>query len=201
MIYNSMHSHKVMRGLFISLLLITIIPVQGEVLVDETLNISAAEIRYYEINISSSGTTLDISINVVSGNDITILVMDPTNYDNWISSNPAQAYLERTDRVSGDYSVTLDEGEYYVVFANDDSLTSVSVAIVIDMTTPSSGYGSIIIGVVVIIVIAVIYNNSQKNKRMVPQQPMQQQGLQCNNCNFVSPPGIKFCNSCGNQLF
>lgn len=151
------------------LLLMIILPssASAETIVDETINISGLSIDGYSFTTEQDNIKISVSVEVTSGNDITLFIADRANALKAYSLETFEYYLLREDIVQGNYDTTLgSEGTYDVILDNLDSLTGVTVAIKIDLesTTDYIIY-LVIIGVVVIVGIY-LWRRRKKSKEI-----------------------------------
>jgi hypothetical protein len=101
------------------------------------------EIQLSEIN---AGDILNVDIQVTSGGPVDILLMDATDYVNYLQDIDLEVYEDgSTDQVkSKKYSFTFDKtGDYYLVIDNDDiygladSIGAVDAHLKLTISTPT----------------------------------------------------------------
>ena len=116
---------------FVLFFLFSPIDVSGKGLVDETVTVPAGFYRAYWFTTTSDDIRIDIEVQVLSGNDINVYVMDEINFNLWSNSLDSQVYYQKILAGSFKAEATLgSEGKYYVVLDNTYSLiTSKSVYI------------------------------------------------------------------------
>lgn len=106
-----------------------------ETLYDETVNVSSFSYRGVQAQLDE-GTDLIITIQVVSGNDISFYLCDANNYNRWKSGYEASAYITRFDIVSTELNFEVPRDDtYYFILDNMDSFTGVSVRLTIVQET------------------------------------------------------------------
>lgn len=146
---------KKVKLLAITMIFMFAIPVgiSAETLADETINIGAFEFKSYNFSVSEDNADITVSVDVTSGNDVSVLVIDQENLDRLTSGQSGEAYINKQNVVSGEFDATLGPAAtYYVFFDNLDSLSGVTVHLVIEVVTQSSQ----IIGAIVIIGLIVL---------------------------------------------
>ena len=191
-----------MISVFFLVLLSSVVSAKN--LINEEVNVSPLSFVNYYLNIETDQTLIKLSINVLFFGDITVGVLDETNYALWVDGNDAPAYFVRNDLVEGDFEIELGPaGVYYVILDNSDSLLlSVQVKIVVSVSTMGETIGIVVAAVVVVALVVIVIVNSNKRKRT--QQPLVPQMIQTPYVTVpVEQPMIKahkYCKGCGSQL-
>lgn len=104
-------------------------------LYDETVNIGALSYRGVQAQLDE-GTDLIITIQVVSGNDISFYLCDANNYNLWKTGQGGSAYILRYNIVSTELTFEVPRDDtYYFILDNMDSFTAVAVRLTIVMET------------------------------------------------------------------
>ena len=116
-------------------------------LYDETVNIGALSYRGVQAQLDE-GTDLIITIQVVSGNDISFYLCDANNYNLWKAGQGGSSYIIRYDIVSTELNFEVPRDDtYYFILDNMDSFTGVSVRLTIVQETGIC-LGTILIAVI-----------------------------------------------------
>lgn len=104
--------------------------------VDETVNVdSLGYYAYY--GTLTQGYTMTVQIDVTSGNDITLYIMDQTNYNSYSNSQSFYYLVSKPDVVSTSFTWQVPSTKtYYFVLDNKDSLTSTSVHLKVTYEEP-----------------------------------------------------------------
>lgn len=197
--------------IFVLSYLIFISPVQASEVINETVNIGLLISQAYGINVEANAKVA-ISIQVTSGNHVSVYFFDQTNYNKWTGGQSASGLLNKPDIVQGSYTVSLDTaGLYYIILENTDSLPGTSVKVIIDVTSPAESIiSTILIVAAVFIGIMVIRAISNSGKpRPAFQQPssvsptskeIQQKYIKCPSCDAMNRFPEDWCASCGINL-
>lgn len=210
------------------ILSVVITPVDATEVLNETVNIGFINFTSFIIDVDKQAS-VSISVQVTSGNDISLYFSDTVNYNKWLDGESAEVLIDKPDIVEGSYTVTLnDGGRYYVILDNMDSLTGTSVKIIVNVaypTTSPSGdsynliillIGVIIIGIIVALAIrgknkSVIQNsqtvdsdmNGVAKKRDQQVEKPKKQGqdfIECNSCGTINRMPSDWCVECGVSL-
>ena len=192
---------QLMISAFFLVLLSSVVSAKN--LINEEVSVSPLSFVSYYLNMETDQTIIKLSIDVFLG-DITVGVLDETNYALWVDGNDAPAYFVRNDLVEGDFEIELGPaGVYYVILDNSDSLLfSVQVKIVVSVSTIGETIGIVIAVVVVAALVVIVIVNSNKRKKTQP--PLVPQMIQTPYVTVpVEQPMIKahkYCKGCGSQL-
>jgi hypothetical protein len=180
--------------------------------------------NYYWSNIGED-YTINIDIDVTSGNDIDFYIIDEENYDLWLDNQDAYAEVikENVGSVSESFTVP-SSGEWHLLFINDNWLFRKHIEGTVTVTSPyipSDLSDDTLLGIafVLILVFLIIGCISAENKRKqskdTTQQPVYQQVRDsvtptrkpqhvagyCPYCGAPKPVmDAKFCASCGRSF-
>lgn len=196
---------KISSFIFI-VILFTSSSVQASEVLNESVSIGIISFKAYSVNLNAEAT-VDISIQVTNGNDVTLIFLSEANYNIWTSGESAQARIYRQDIVQGSYTNYVSQpGRYYLVLDNMDSLFSgITVKVIMEVTYPviDSGrdlfIGIILMGVT-IIGIFIYFTNKNKKQSVRQYQPQGNTSLVCKTCSVTYPRGTKYCIECGSNL-
>jgi len=168
----------------------------------------------YYWNDISAGYSIDVDIDVTSGNDIDFFITDGENYDLWVDDQSSNAYLIRENVGSVSVSFTIPHsGEWRVVFLNDDWLYRKHIEGTISAFAPptttittSSPLDSDVVGPLVIfaVIIFLIGMTIACCKKVEDRQKESRQGHQVPQQTSYEVPVHKeqvvmFCQYCGTQ--
>ncbi|MFW9857113.1 MAG: zinc-ribbon domain-containing protein [Candidatus Thorarchaeota archaeon] len=181
--------------------------------IDETITISAGTHRGYSFNVNYDNVVITLKIEVRSGNDINVYVMDEANYNTWKDGGSATGYLSRQKIGSFTTDVTLGaKGRYYIVLDNTYSIIT-SKSVYIFMEVKSGGNLDLLFvgGLIVLILIGIsafiFWKRSTKQRLdasppMITSYPAERTSSTkwCPNCNHPNDPHAKFCEHCGQGI-
>ncbi len=202
---------SVFRIVFITSIFILLVNTSGEVNENDFVTIPKESYAVYSLSIYSDTTSIILDVSVISGNNISIYLMDEYNYNIWLVGDRAEPLINEQNIYAGIFEEELSEGNYYVIIDNSRSLDEVEVKILMyEPTTDSNifgGYGTFILILIVFSFIVVIIKN-RKNKNIYKQQIYPQHSYQpvylptntCRNCQNEYHPGSNFCQICGNRV-
>ncbi|MFW9789459.1 MAG: hypothetical protein ACFFE1_17465 [Candidatus Thorarchaeota archaeon] len=179
--------------------------------------------NYYWNNLGKD-YTINIDIEVTSGNDIDFYIVDEENYDLWQDNQDAYAEVikENIGSVSQSFTVP-SSGEWHLLFINDNWLFRKHIEGTVTVTSPPMSndlsldavIGTGLILILVFVVIGCISNeNKKKQSRDISQQPIYHQSKDygsprapqnvagyCPYCGTPKPViDAVFCVSCGRHF-
>ena len=219
-------SRKKYLLLFSALLLIqSSIAITAKNLVNEETSVPVLSFKSYYLNIETDYLTIKLSINVYLG-DITVGVLDETNYNIWTGGSNAQSYFTRYDIMSGDYEIELGPaGIYYIVLDNSDSLfLPAQLRITVSISTVGETIGIVIGSVIGLAILIFIMTRTHRSRKIQQTQQYQLPIVQtpdtviytnqlsqqttvktedtmfCSNCGRKVKKTARFCEGCGFNL-
>ena len=99
-------------------------------IVNGMITINAGSYNYYEFTLPQGATNVQLQGNFYaaggSGNDIDVVVMNPTSFINWKNGHTVNCYYSSGQLTTSTFNVNLpsDAGTYYLVYSNTFSLFS-----------------------------------------------------------------------------
>ena len=133
-------------NILIILIFISSIYTVSAVNIDETKTIDMYEWLEIPISDVEIGDILNVDIQVTSGGSVDVLLMDATDYVNYMQDIDLEYYVDGSaeDVKSKKYSFTFDDpGDYYLVVDNDDvyglanPIGSVDIHYILSISTPT----------------------------------------------------------------
>lgn len=180
----------------------------ADTLIDETITIVAGTYRSYYIDTNYDNVRLIISIEVLSGNDITVHITDETNYEKWSKGESASGYLTKYKTGSISEEITLGpEGRYYVILDNSYSIItgkSVQVLIEAELSFDLSNFNLLILGFFAVTgvggILVVIFILNRRSKRIKAYQQVISSPKSPLSVSTFNKSSSGFCSSCGNPI-
>jgi hypothetical protein len=114
----------------VALLILYLLPIiYTEDIVRGTITVNAGSYKYYQFTIPSRAFNIRVEGGIIAsggrGNDITMYIMDSTNFVNWQNGRGASAYYSSGQVTRVGFAFTLPSGgTYYLVIDNTFSITS-----------------------------------------------------------------------------
>ena len=179
--------------------------VNAKNLINETTSVPILSFKSYYLNVETDQLTIKLSINVYMG-DITVGVLDETNYNIWVDGNDAQAYLVRNNIMSGDFEVELGSaGIYYIVLDNSDSLLlPAQLRITVSVSTIGETVGIVIGSALGLALLIFIITRTARDRRIQPVQQYQTPIVQTPDtvvyADQQTQKTVKYCKECGSRL-
>ena len=147
------------------LILGSVRPCTGETVVDKSQDIPSLSYWYQSFELNDK-STVTITLEVTSGNDISVYLMTADDYADWVGGSTVPVYVNEEDILSATIEKTLDEGEYVLVLDNQDSLSSVTVSVKLEAESVTSYLIGIIVVIAVIVGIVFWLRKRKKGKEV-----------------------------------
>ncbi|MHA1910400.1 MAG: hypothetical protein ACTSYA_01780 [Candidatus Kariarchaeaceae archaeon] len=158
-------SNKIMYGILMILILGSVRPCSANTIVDKSQAIPSLSYWYQSFELTDK-STVTITLEVTSGNDISVYLMTADDYAEWVGGSTVPVYVNEEDILSATIEKTLEEGDYVLVLDNQDSLTSVTVSIKLEAESVTSYLIGIIIVIAVIVGIVFWLRKRKKGKEV-----------------------------------
>lgn len=120
-----------MKKLFLFMIMSGVIIISGcigyktETIIDGIVTIDAGKYANYQFSIPyHASVTGDFAASGGSGNDIRVIILDETSYNNWINGNSVSEYYDSGQETTGKIYATLSKGNYYLIYSNTFSTVS-----------------------------------------------------------------------------
>lgn len=152
---------------------------------------------------------LDFAVDVHSGPNIDIVLVDGDNYQKFMHGEAYTYYKGGTfnDSSHAVGAAWLEAGTYYLIFSNDGS-SSATVHYEYTPTTISNGgvgnsaidIGWIVIGCIIVVAVIVAISFLFAHKQGSNHDKISIRGKTENDKNGEAGNGVRFCHNCGNRL-
>ena len=187
------------------LLILSSSVINAKNLINEETSVPVLSFKSYYLNVETDQLTIQLSINVYLG-DITVGVLDETNFNIWTDGYDAQAYFTRNNIMSGDYEVELGPaGIYYIVLDNSDSLLlPAQLRITVSISTLGETIGIVIGSVIGLAILVFMITRTTRSRKIQHPQQLQMPVIQTQDTVvYTDQPAqkaVKYCKECGSRL-